>query len=192
MPAEKRSRFLSNIRIEASRIQDLVDRMLKLSELEAQKTLQNVESIQLGTLAAEVLESKEPMLSSKGLRVSSQINDQILVQGDPFLLHQALSNMIQNAIDFSEEGGAIGITAGLDEGMVAVAVEDEGPGIPDYCRDKVFDRFFSLQRPATGKKSTGLGLNLVREVAVLHGGEVRLENLPGKGLRAVLSLPIWV
>jgi len=192
MPAEKRSRFLSNIRTEATRIQDLVDRMLNLSELEAQKTLQNVESIQLDTLAAEVLESKGPMLLAKGLRVSSQINDTIVVQGDPFLLHQALSNIIQNSIDFSEEGGAIGITARLDGGVVAVAVEDEGPGIPDYCREKVFDRFFSLQRPATGKKSTGLGLNFVREVAVLHGGEVRLENLPGKGLRAVISLPMWV
>lgn len=88
--------------------------------------------------------------------------------------------------------GAIGITAGLDEGMVAVVVEDEGPGIPDYCKEKVFDRFFSLQRPATGKKSTGLGLNFVREVAVLHGGEVSLENLPGKGLRAVIRVPMRV
>jgi len=192
MPAEKRSRFLSNIRTEANRIQDLVDRMLKLSELEAQKTLQNVESIQLDALAAEVLESKGPMLLSKGLQVTCQIDPDIVVQGDPFLLHQALSNIIQNSIDFSEEGGAIGMTARLDEGVVAVAVEDQGPGIPDYCREKVFDRFFSLQRPATGKKSTGLGLNFVREVAVLHGGEVRLENLPGKGLRAVMSLPMWL
>jgi two-component system sensor histidine kinase CreC len=69
-------------------------------------------------------------------------------------------------------------------------VDDEGPGIPDQYQEKVFDKFFSLQRPDTGKKSTGLGLNFVREVATLHGGEIRLENLPGKGLRAVLSLPV--
>jgi two-component system sensor histidine kinase CreC len=55
----------------------------------------------------------------------------------------------------------------------------------------VFDKFFSLQRPDTGRKSTGLGLNLVREVAVLHKGEIRLANLPEIGLRAILSLPVW-
>lgn len=190
MPAEKRSRFLSNIRTEASRIQDLVDRMLKLSELEAQKTLQNVEEVQLNSLISTVLESKGPILSCKGQQVTCEMKGDILVQGDPFLLHQAISNIIQNSIDFSPCGGLIGISARIDEGMLLLAVDDEGPGIPEYCRDKVFDRFFSQPRPDTGKKSTGLGLNFVREVAILHGGEIRLENLSGKGLHAVMTLPV--
>ena len=72
-----------------------------------------------------------------------------------------------------------------------VIVEDCGPGIPDYAKERVFDKFFSLQRLDTGRKSTGLGLNLVKEVAVLHKGKIRLENLPEIGLRATLSLPVW-
>jgi two-component system sensor histidine kinase CreC len=69
-------------------------------------------------------------------------------------------------------------------------IEDRGPGIPDYARDKVFDKFFSLQRPDSGKKSTGLGLNFVREVTILHNGTVALENRPEKGALATLSLPV--
>ena len=69
-------------------------------------------------------------------------------------------------------------------------IEDHGPGIPDYARDKVFDKFFSLQRPDSGKKSTGLGLNFVREVAILHNGTVTLENRPDQGARATLTLPV--
>jgi two-component system, OmpR family, sensor histidine kinase CreC len=76
------------------------------------------------------------------------------------------------------------------DGSISMIVEDEGPGVPDLSMPRVFDRFFSLQRPDTGKKSTGLGLNLVKEVAELHGGSITLHNLPEKGLRATLNLPV--
>ncbi len=191
MAPEKRARFLANIRNEANRIQDIVDRMLVLSELENKRTLQKVETISLSTLIRKVLESKEPVISKKRLTIAVETGDEIFVRGDSFLLHQALSNLIQNAVDFSPAEGRIEISARLEKGTVNIMVEDRGPGIPDYAQEKVFDKFFSLQRPDTGRKSTGLGLNLVREVAVLHKGEIRLTNLPEIGLRATLSLPVW-
>jgi two-component system sensor histidine kinase CreC len=112
-----------------------------------------------------------------------------VVRADPFLLHQAISNLLQNAIDFSPQEGSIRLDVSVERGRVCFGVEDEGPGIPDYAKEKVLEKFFSLQRPDTGRKSTGLGLNFVREVAVLHKGELVLENLPQKGLRARLSVP---
>jgi two-component system sensor histidine kinase CreC len=190
MPSERRAQFLTNIRNEANRIQDIVDRMLELSELESQRTLQKMEIISFNTLIRTVLESKEPMLSQKSLNVNVQVGDGIEVQGDPFLLHQAIANLIQNAIDFSPVQGQITLTTQVDGGMLNFTVDDEGPGIPDYGMEKVFEKFFSLPRPTTGKKSTGLGLNLVKEVVVLHQGEVRLDNLPERGLRATLRLSV--
>lgn len=68
-------------------------------------------------------------------------------------------------------------------------VEDNGPGIPDFALSRVFERFYSLPRPGTGKKSTGLGLALVREIAHLHGGDVTLLNRPEGGARAILWIP---
>jgi two-component system, OmpR family, sensor histidine kinase CreC len=190
MPREKRERFLSNIRTEAGRIQDLVDRMLELSELESQRDLRNVAAISLQSLIQTVLESMEPMFARKALRVECCLDENIRIPGDPFLLHRAISNIVQNAVDFSPAGGSITITSHSDGKEVTLTIDDQGTGIPGNYRERVFDRFFSLQRPDTGKKSTGLGLNFVKEVATLHKGDIRLENLPDKGLRAVLSLPV--
>jgi two-component system sensor histidine kinase CreC len=191
MPPGQRARFLQNIRSEAGRIQDLVERMLKLSELESRKTLETMEVVPLGPLIRTVLQAKEPMLSRKKLDVRTGLEEGVSIKGDPFLLHQAISNLLQNAIDFSPEGGRLCVRTDLRGPVVSVTVEDEGPGIPQYAKEKVFEKFFSLARPDTGKKSTGLGLNFVREVAVLHQGEVRLENLAPAGVRASLSLPVF-
>jgi two-component system, OmpR family, sensor histidine kinase CreC len=72
---------------------------------------------------------------------------------------------------------------------VDLRIDDEGPGIPEFARPRVFEKFFSLERPETGKKSTGLGLNFAKEVALLHGGTVDMNNLPEQGLQARLLLP---
>jgi len=190
MPPEQRARFLSNIRNEADRIQQIVDRLLELSELENLKILQNIENISLLSLVKTVLESKQPMLSKKHLKPVVQIPHDLRVKGDSFLLHQAMGNLVQNAIDFSPDHGQIALTGEGDGNVLRFTVDDNGPGIPDFAKDKVFDRFFSLKRPDSGKKSTGLGLNFVKEVALLHNGRVTLENLAEKGTRATLVLGI--
>jgi len=107
-------------------------------------------------------------------------------------LRLALSNLLQNAVDFSPAVATLTIQARARpiEGDVELAISDQGPGIPEFARARVFEKFFSLQRPDSGRKSTGLGLNLVKEVATLHGGSVQLDNLPERGLRASLRLPI--
>lgn len=189
MPRERRDRFLANIRSEAGRIQDIVDRMLELSELETRKTLRNVETLFPAALAASVLEGGEWRFSPKKIQAGLTVVQDVPVTGDRFLLRQALSNLFQNAVDFSPEGGRIEITVTSDGRSVFFSVEDGGPGIPEYAMGKVFDKFFSLHRPDTGKKSTGLGLNFVKEVASLHRGRVRLENRREGGLRAVMILP---
>jgi two-component system, OmpR family, sensor histidine kinase CreC len=189
MSSEVRARFLANIRTEANRIQDLVDRMLKLTELESKRMLERVEFISFGTLIRKVIEEKSLLLSQKSLKVEVPNLDDLMVKGDPFLLHQAVSNLIQNAIDFSPVQGRIDVTLRTDGKTLNFILDDEGPGVPEYAKRKVFDKFFSLQRPDTGKKSTGLGLNFVKEVAHLHHGEVILENRDEKGMRVILRLP---
>ena len=105
------------------------------------------------------------------------------------LLHLALSNLIKNAIEFSPIRASLNVSCDCTSAQVRVSIEDEGPGIPEFARERVFERFYSLARPDTGKKSTGLGLNLVREIALLHGGAVALQNREERGLCAQLLLP---
>jgi len=189
LPDDKRAHFLANIQSETHRIQELIDRMLKLTELEARRALGSRSPVQLAALARTIVEGAEPTLLKKHLRVDVEIAPEITVSGDPLLLHVALSNLVQNAIDFSAENGRIAVTAAKAGDNVELCVDDEGPGIPEFARARLFEKFFSLERPDTGKKSTGLGLNFVKEVAALHGGTIDVSNLPHRGLRARLILP---
>jgi two-component system sensor histidine kinase CreC len=112
-----------------------------------------------------------------------------VVPGDAFLLQRALANLVDNAIDFSPAGGRITIEVVAHARSCDLAVRDQGPGIPDFAEAKVFEKFYSLARPATAKQSTGLGLSFVKEIAELHHGRATLKNLPGAGALATLSLP---
>jgi two-component system sensor histidine kinase CreC len=190
MDPQKQTHFLANIRNEANRIQDIVDRMLELSKLENLKNLKKRERMLIHSLVKTVLESKQVLLSKKSLVVSSHIPSDVLIEGDAFLLYQAISNLFQNAIDFSPAGSRIELLGQREGERFRFSVRDYGQGIPDYAKARVFEKFFSLQRPDTGRKSTGLGLNFVREVATLHQGEVTLENCLEGGVSATLTLPL--
>lgn len=104
-------------------------------------------------------------------------------------MRQAVGNLLDNAIDFSPQGGEIGATVTASGDTVRIAITDAGPGIPHYAAERLFERFYSLPRP-DGGKSTGLGLPFVREVAALHGGAVTVGNGEHGGCRAELTLPL--
>jgi two-component system sensor histidine kinase CreC len=190
VPQERRRRFLTHIRTEAKRIQQIVDRMLTLSALENQQQLARRETVSLADLVHEVIESKQPLLMAKQISVALDIADPLEIIGDGFWLHQAVANLVQNAIDFSPPQGEIAIRAASDAHCLRLLIEDSGTTIPDYALEKIFDKFYSLKRPDSGRKSTGLGLNLVRQVALLHDGRINLKNRPSGGVQAVLTLPI--
>jgi two-component system sensor histidine kinase CreC len=114
---------------------------------------------------------------------------QLLVRGDALLLRQALGNLLDNAIGFSPRGGVVRIALWRGADDVGIEVCDQGPGVPAYAADRLFERFYSLPRPGGGK-STGLGLPFVREVAALHGGTVSVASAPGGGCCARLALPL--
>jgi two-component system sensor histidine kinase CreC len=113
-----------------------------------------------------------------------------MARGERFLVRQALANLLDNAMDFTPRGGEINIRVAspVPAGMIAVDVFNRGEPIPDYALPRVTERFYSLPRPGSGRKSTGLGLNFVQEVAHLHGGSFAISNVQG-GVRATLTLP---
>lgn len=189
MPAEQRRQFLRNLRGESERLQDLIDRMLQLSAVENRKELRDVEMIDLPGLLSEILAEMRPLLAARQVRVSGSGQKRAEIQGERFLIRQAITNLLQNAVDFTDEAGSIEVSAETHAGKAAVVVSDNGPGIPEYALDRVFDRFYSLRHPGTGRKSSGLGLAFVREVSALHGGRVQLVNRPEGGAKAVFELP---
>ncbi len=190
MPAEQREKFLNNIRSEAARIQQSVERLLELSSLEARKALRQTERIGAEDLAREAAKALRP--ACEAARVTLTLDGQAAgaeLSGERVLLREALVNLLQNALDFSPAGGAVTLRWTAEAERVVFTVDDNGPGVPDYALPRVFERFYSLPRPGTTRKSTGLGLALVREIAHLHGGDVALTNRPEGGARAVLWVP---
>ncbi len=183
MPAERRAAFLANIKSETARIQRLVDRLLELSSIESRKTPRNQEDVELRALVEEIVAGARPRWESKNLRLQIQSDKKRFQRGERFLLRLAISNLLQNAIEHTPNGGRIEIS--LEPERLRIA--DSGPGVPDFARDRVFERFYSLRNPESGRKSSGLGLSIVKQVAELHGFQVSLRNRPEGGAEAILQ-----
>jgi two-component system, OmpR family, sensor histidine kinase CreC len=108
--------------------------------------------------------------------------------GERFLLQQALANLLDNALDFTPAGGLLRWTAQVQGQQLELCVFNSAEPIADYALLRLTERFYSLPRPKTGRKSSGLGLNFVQEVASLHGGTLQVANVPG-GVEVRLRLP---
>lgn len=191
LPEEDRKRFAHNIQTQQQRLTETIDKLLALAEVEQHGWLQKHEPVGVAALLAEAGEGVSAKLAAAGLQLSVEVEDpKAIVRGDAFLLRQALSNLLDNAIAFSPPGGKILLSSEIDNGMLEIRVTDQGPGIPDYAHDRVFERFYSLPRPGGEPRSSGLGLPFVAEVARLHGGEADLTNLELGGALATLRLPV--
>ena len=188
---EKRDLFLGNIQSESMRLQTLVDQLLALSSLENRKTLGAPTLISLSALVRRVVDHCEANTLQKQIVFEVTGCEQDEVLGEEFLLETAVSNLLQNAIDFSPVGGRIALRISSTEDAVQLLIEDSGVGIPDYALEQIFDRFYSLPRPGAERKSSGLGLCFVREAVALHGGRLVVANRRGtNGVRAELVLPL--
>jgi len=141
-------------------------------------------------LLRDVAESCLPTLRAHGLELDVQPPPTgLTLAGDRFLLQRALHNLVENASAFAPAGTTIEVAASWVGDAICIRVSDRGPGIPDYAGERVFERFYSLPRPRSGERSSGLGLPFVREVATLHGGQARLGNRAGGGATAEFVLP---
>ena len=189
MSETARARFAGNIVEQVARAQDLVDRMLELSDLERRGTLERVELVSLAQVVRLVVTESTPSAARKHMRFEVDVPEPLLASGDAFLLQRAISNLVRNSIDFAPDHSSIEIAARESGRQIEVTVHDYGPGLPPFAQRRVFEKFFSTTRPDSGKKGTGLGLAFVREVAALHGGTARLANHPEGGAVATLQLP---
>ncbi|MFL9675194.1 two-component system sensor histidine kinase CreC [Pseudomonas marginalis] len=187
MSREQQQRFVGNIDSESARLQQLIERLLNLAQVEQRQGLEAQASIPLAALVDDVLNAQCARIEGAGLHVEQGIAADVKVFGEPFLLRQALGNLLDNALDFTPPGGVLRFSAQTLHNDVQVSLFNQAAPIPDYALPRLSERFYSLPRPVSGRKSTGLGLNFVEEVAKLHGGTLQIGNVPG-GVHVVLHL----
>lgn len=188
MPEDQRQRFVANIQNESARLQQLIERLLHLAQVEQRQGLEERVAIPLHGLLDELSQAQAARIQGAGVQVENQVVAGLQVQGERFLLRQALSNLLDNALDFTPPGGVLRWSARGEGEQLWVCLFNSAPAIPDYALPRLTERFYSLPRPNTGRKSTGLGLNFVQEVAHLHGGALQVSNVPG-GVEVCLRLP---
>lgn len=190
LPAADRRRFAASIGEQAGRLRDIIERMLQLARVEQLQAPGANLTVDLAELLKTTVADRQLALAARNLHCIIDAEPGININGDAFLLRQAVLNLLDNAIEFSPDGGEISLTLRPTAETAEIRLRDHGAGAPDYALAQLFNRFYSLPRPATGKKSTGLGLALVREVARLHGGEAGFANHPEGGGEARLTLAL--
>lgn len=187
-PAATAQRFLTNIEQQSARIQQLVDKLLVQARLESRPGLELAPQA-MATLMRQAVAGKEAQAARRGVLLRLEGAEELTLSGDGLLISQALTNLLDNALDFTPAGGTIRVCGERQEGHYQITVSDDGSGIPDYALDKVFERFYSLAR-SDKPKSSGLGLNFVQEVARLHRGSIQLNNRQPHGVTAIFSLSL--
>jgi len=174
---------------ETDHLLDTFNALLKIARIESGPLRSDMQTVNLSTLAADVVELYEPLAEDKRQRLTFQSRSDPTVSGDRDMLFQAFANLIDNAIKYTPVGGIISVHCTSHDISTEFAVTDSGPGIPAEKREKVFQRFYRLDesRSTTGN---GLGLSLVQAVASLHGATVSLTDAePGLTVRFILPHP---
>jgi two-component system sensor histidine kinase CreC len=184
-PPQVAARFVDNILVQNARMQSLVEKLLEQARLENRVEI-TPDSVNIDALFTRLSTARAALLAAKNITLTWQ-NTLTAVEGDEDLLEQALGNLLDNALDFTPEGGSIELAAREVHKKVQLSVTDSGSGIPEYAHTRIFERFYSLPRE-NGLKSSGLGLAFVQEVARLHHGDIQLRNREEGGVEALLTL----
>ena len=188
---ERAAGFLETIEKNVRRLGAVVEDLLELSRLESGEPLLKLRPVRPRALLEKVREDFRP-LAEKKRQTLSVVSDPDLppFQADPDFLERALRNLVDNAVKYVQEGGAITLGAGAEEGRVVFKVIDNGPGIPRADLPRIFERFYRVDKSRSRELGgTGLGLAIVKHIAQLHGGDVAVESEPGSGCVFTIRLP---
>ena len=186
---EHNRRFLSIIQKNAARMHRLIDDILELGAIEAGNVRVKLEMVPLWPLVDEIIGSLSAPAAARAITVHNLVDQEALVFADPHRLLQMLTNLIDNAIKFNRDGGRVAIKY-HSHTRDQIQIEDTGEGIPSHHLDRLFERFYRVDRARSRELGgTGLGLAIVKHLARAHGGEVNVESRFGEGTRFTIELP---
>ncbi len=188
---DKPRHYLGRVRDNTERLGRMVSDLLDLTRIEAGKIELIPRALPVADLVGEAADGLRHLADERRVRVAVDLAVCPAVWADPDRVHQVLTNLLANALKFSPPGGQVAVTARPHPGgLVRLAVEDGGPGIPPAERERVFDKFYQVGRvEAERPPGTGLGLTIARHLVELHGGRIWVEDAPRGGAAFVLLLP---
>lgn len=183
-------RFSGRMLHESERLTRLVQQVIDLSRLQDDALSDETQVIKVGELVSEACEHSATDAEDKGIEITMAIEPDLLVEGDRGQLHAAVSNLVENAVTYSDAGSRVAVSAQQSGDTIRITVADTGIGIPNDELERIFERFYRVD-PARARATggTGLGLSIVKHVAASNGGAVEVWSEPGHGSSFTLALP---
>jgi two-component system phosphate regulon sensor histidine kinase PhoR len=184
------TRFLRTIDKHADRLTFLIEDLLTISRLESGQENMNFHTVKLHEVVDRVVEDLGQRATERGVTITSTVDPELTVEADAARLQQVFFNLVDNAIKYGRLEGEVTIAAQTGgDGCVDASVTDNGPGIPPDAADRVFERFFRVDKARSRDQGgTGLGLAIVKHIVQAHGGEVWVEPGAGTGTRFHFTL----
>jgi two-component system phosphate regulon sensor histidine kinase PhoR len=185
------ARYLQTIARHTDRLTFLIEDLLTISQLESAEAALNLQPLQLRDVAQRVLDDLQPRAAERGATMQNLIPPKLHARADADRLEQVFFNLVENALKHGGHAGRVTLEARtLPDERVEVCARDNGPGIPLESRDRVFERFYRVDRArARETGGTGLGLSIVKHIVNAHGGEVWVQSEPGSGCSFFFTLP---
>ncbi len=188
---ENNRRFLSTIRRNAERMNGLISDILELSLIESGNVSIETKPVRVRFLVDEVFLSLSSKAAEREIALINEVSEEAKAVADPVRLEQMLTNLIDNAIKFNRPSGNVAVSAVESGDKTSITVTDTGEGIFPEHLTRVFERFYRVDRGRTREVGgTGLGLAIVKHLSRLHGGEVSVESVPGRGTAFTIELPV--
>ena len=183
-------RFAASLSIEADRLSRITKELIELSRLQAAEVEPESDPIDVAKVVSRAIDENRVLADSRRVTLVSGGLKHAWVVGDPNLLRVAVHNLVANAIQYSADGARVGVGVNVQDGAVEIAVTDQGIGIAEDDRDRVFERFYRVD-PARSRHTggTGLGLSIVKHIVQNHGGDVRVWSQPGRGSTFTIRIP---
>ena len=191
LPPEQRRKFLEVIDRHTGRMERLVRDLLRLARLDAQQETADLHSVDVGALFRAASADLSERIERQRVQVDIKVDAAAaVIEADPTKMHDVLRNLIENAVNYSADGGRVELEARADGDRALLSVGDFGPGVPEADLGRVFERFYRVDKSrAREPGGTGLGLSIVRHLVELHGGRVHAANRLEGGAVFTISLP---
>jgi two-component system sensor histidine kinase SenX3 len=184
-------RFSDRMRVEASRLSRLVKEIIELSRLQGDDPLENPGPVDMNKVIEAAVDRCRIDADDRDIKIVVKSEPELEVLGSEEQLAMAIGNLVENAINYSPDGTRVAVTAQPIGDLVEVTVSDQGVGIPSGDLERVFERFYRVDRARSRETGgTGLGLSIVKHVASIHGGDVRVWSVEGQGSTFTVRLPL--
>ena len=184
------TRFASRMQTEAKRLSDLVQEIINLSRIQDEDPLKNATVILLSDLILQAIDESRLAAESREIKIEFIKNSEVTILGDESQLEMAISNLIENAINYSPNKTTVVVSLNYLDGLAEIKVKDQGIGISDENIERIFERFYRVD-PARSRATggTGLGLSIVKHIVTNHGGDISVWSAQGEGSTFTMRLP---